>query len=124
MFTLLQRMILGCSLILAIVLGLGLSHRNTSLRLATADDQVAAADRALLTLEKLLSSTRQEQVLELRAASGQPEPQSSLAAQHQESQRLNSAAAAALSTLDPSAAASLKTIASRTPQRRPQIWKN
>lgn len=111
MFTLPQRMILGCSLILAIVLGLGLSHRDTSRRLATANDQVAIADRALVTLEKLLSSTRQEQVFELRAAAGQAGSQAARAAQHQESQRLNSAAAAALSALDPPATASLKAIA-------------
>jgi two-component system, NtrC family, sensor histidine kinase KinB len=113
MFTLLQRMILGCSLILAIVLGLGLSHRDSSRRLATATDQVSAADRALVTLEKLLSSTRQEQVLELRAASGQAGLQAARTAQHQESQRLNSAAAADLSALDPAAAGSLKAIAAQ-----------
>ena len=58
MLTLLQRMILGCTLILALVLGLGLSYRNTSHRLAAANDQVQTADRALVALEKLLSSMR------------------------------------------------------------------
>jgi two-component system, NtrC family, sensor histidine kinase KinB len=113
MFTILQRLILGCSLILAIVLGLGLSHRDTSRRLAAANDQVQTADRALVTLEKLLSSMRQEQVFELRAAAGQPGSQSAFAAQLQESQRLNSAASAALSALDPYAAGSLKAIAAQ-----------
>ncbi len=113
MLTLLQRMILGCSLILAMVLGLGISYRNTSRRLGAANDQVQTADRALFALEKLLSSTRDEQVLELRGAAGQPQSQSALAARHQESQRLNSAAADALSVIDPSAAGSLKAIAAQ-----------
>jgi NtrC-family two-component system sensor histidine kinase KinB len=108
MLTLLQRMILGCSLILALVLGLGLSYRDTSHRLAAANDQVQTADRALVALEKLLSSMRLEQVLELRDSAGQ---QAAREAQHQESQRLNAAATSALSVLDPSAPGSLKAIA-------------
>ena len=113
MLTLLQRMILGCTLILALVLGLGLSYRNTSRRLAAANDQVQTADRALVTLEKLLSSMRLEQVLELRNSQGQQGSEAARAAQHQESQRLNSAAVSALSALDPAAAASLKAIAAQ-----------
>ena len=113
MLTLLQRMILGCTLILALVLGLGLSYRNTSHRLAAANDQVQTADRALVTLEKLLSSMRREQVLELRNSQGQQGSDTARAEQHQESQRLNSAAVSALSVLDPAAAASLKAIAAQ-----------
>ena len=113
MLTLLQRMILGCTLILALVLGLGLSYRNTSHRLAAANDQVQTADRALVTLEKLLSSMRLEQVLELRNSQGQQGSEAARAAQHQESQRLNSAAVSALSALDPAAAGSLKAIAAQ-----------
>jgi two-component system, NtrC family, sensor histidine kinase KinB len=113
MLTLLQRMILGCSLILAIVLGLGVSYRDTSRRLAAANDQVQTADRALFSLEKLLSSMRLEQVLELRDSAGQQGSPAARMAQHQESQRLNSAAAGVLSALDPSALGPLKAIAAR-----------
>jgi NtrC-family two-component system sensor histidine kinase KinB len=113
MLTLLQRMILGCTLILALVLGLGISYRNTSHRLAATNDQVQTADRALVTLEKLLSSMRLEQLLVLRNSTGQHGSEGARAAQHQESQRLNSAAASALSSLDPAAAASLKAIAAQ-----------
>jgi NtrC-family two-component system sensor histidine kinase KinB len=111
MLTLLQRLVLGCGLLLAIVLGLGLSYRNTTRRLVLLDHQVQLADRALLSLEKLQSSLRQEQVLDLRLASGDEDMRGPRETQQRETRRLNSAAADLLSSLDPTGTTTLKTIA-------------
>lgn len=111
MLTLLQRLILGCTLLMAILLALGLSYRSATRRLVAANEQVQAADRAVVSLEKLQSSMRQEQVLALRA----PGERASSEKQKAETSRLSNSAINAVSTLDPAAAAALRAISQQTP---------
>ncbi len=113
MLTLLQRLIIGCGLLLAIVLGLGLSYRNATRHLVALDHQVQSADRALLSLEKLRSSVRHQQLLDLRIANGDSSLRAARDAQQQETATLYSAAGDLLSGLDPAATATLKTISQK-----------
>src|SRR5271166_1731554 len=110
MLTILQRLVLGCVLLLAIVLGLGLSYRNTMRKLVALDRQVQSADRALLSLEKLRSSMREEQLLNLRLAGGESSLRGPCEAQQRESAKLDSAAADMLSSLDPAGSATVKAL--------------
>jgi two-component system, NtrC family, sensor histidine kinase KinB len=110
MLTLLQRLILGCTLLMAILLGVGLSYRSATRRLVAANEQVQAADRAVVSLEKLQSSMRQEQILGLRAATGDVAARNSSDKQRAETARLSNSAVNTVSTLDPAAAATLRTL--------------
>ncbi|HVJ09110.1 MAG TPA: ATP-binding protein [Acidisarcina sp.] len=111
MLTILQRLILGCSLLLAILLGLGLSYRNTTRHLVSANDQVQSADRAVAALAELRSSMRREESLDLRIAAGDANLQRDREIQHNQTQRLMKMAAETLRALDPSGAATLGAIA-------------
>lgn len=113
MLTLLQRLMIGCGLLLAIVLALGLSYRNATRHLVALDRQVQSADRALLSLEKLRSSVRHQQLLDLRLANGDSNLRPARDAQQKETSTLYSAAGDLLSSLDPAATATLKNISQK-----------
>lgn len=100
MFTLSQRLIVGCALLVAITLGLGLYSSGTLRRMTALDERTDAADRAVLALANLRDSLDREQLLDWKIAGNGEHLAAELKRQQQQTQQLFAESSVALAALD------------------------